>query len=69
MDARFVDAALKRERARWVKVCRARAELWRRTAEKAGSVAPARDEARARANEAEYLADLIETGGESPDVA
>ena len=47
------------ERQRCVDVCRGRAELWLRTAERGGP-APLREEARARANEARYLADLLE---------
>ena len=53
-----MDAARKEERQRCVALCQARMELWRKTAERA--TAPiARDEARARANEAAYLADLL----------
>ena len=48
------------ERKKWVQVCRKRAEMWRRTAEKNGS-GPLHEEARARGNEAEFIADLIET--------
>jgi hypothetical protein len=51
------------ERERCVAICRSRAELWRRTASRA-TVAAAREEARARANEASYLADLIESGSD-----
>jgi hypothetical protein len=49
------------ERARCFGICRNRAELWRRTAA-GSSIAGARDEARARANEASYLADLLASG-------
>jgi hypothetical protein len=49
------------ERARCVGICRSRAELWRRTAAKT-SITSAREEARARANEAAYLADLLASG-------
>lgn len=49
------------ERAKWVRVCHQRAEMWRRTADKAPS-GPLHDEARARANEAEFIADLIAAG-------
>jgi hypothetical protein len=50
-----------RERARCVAICRRRAELWKRTASRSPA-AGALEEARARANEAEYLADLLEQG-------
>jgi hypothetical protein len=49
-----------RERQRCVKECRRRAELWRTTPSATSTLAPAREEARARANEAQYLADLLE---------
>jgi hypothetical protein len=51
------------ERERCVSICRRRAELWRRTAAKT-SVVSAREEARARANEAAYLADLLASGAD-----
>ncbi len=50
-----------RERRRCVTICRRRAELWRMTLER-GPVAGVLEEARARANEAAYLADLLESG-------
>jgi len=53
------------ERDRAVRTCRKRAELWRNTAAASGP-APAREEARARANEASYVADLLEAGEELP---
>lgn len=43
-------------------ICRRRAELWRKTITARSSIASAREEARARANEATYLADLLESG-------
>lgn len=43
-------------------ICRRRAELWRKTIKARSSIASAREEARARANEATYLADLLESG-------
>jgi hypothetical protein len=49
------------ERSRCAKMCRDRMELWRNTALAKSSLPAARDEARARANEAQYLADAIET--------
>ena len=51
------------ERDRCVAICRRRAELWRRTALRA-TLPIARDEAQARANEAAYLADLLESGAD-----
>jgi hypothetical protein len=49
------------ERERCVGVCRRRAELWRKTSAR-NPVASELEEARARANEADYLADLLERG-------
>jgi hypothetical protein len=49
------------ERRRCAKLCRDRMELWRNTALAKSSLPSAREEARARANEAQYLADAIET--------
>jgi len=49
------------ERRRCAKVCRDRMELWRNTALAKSGIPSAREEARARANEAQYLADAIET--------
>ena len=53
------------ERDRAVRICRKRSELWRTTTNASGPP-PAREEARARANEASYLADLLEAGEELP---
>ncbi len=50
------------ERRRCAQVCRERAALWRRTPAATAEAPYAREEARARANEATYLADLIESG-------
>lgn len=55
-----------RERERCVAICRRRAELWRTTAAAGSAIAAARLEAQARANEAAYLADLLESGAEFP---
>ncbi len=49
------------ERERAVRTCRKRAEVWGRTPP-AAAPAPAREEARARANEASYIADLLDAG-------
>ncbi len=51
------------ERERCVAICRRRAELWRTTGARS-SVASVRGEARARANEAAYLADLLTSGAD-----
>jgi hypothetical protein len=52
---------LMKERRRSVDICRDRAALWRRTPSAHADMPAAREEARARANEATYLADLIES--------
>ena len=57
---------VRRERQRCVQICRRRAELWRKTSTTVSSIA-AREEARARANEATYLADLLATGKDLSD--
>lgn len=49
------------ERRRCAGLCRARVELWRNTALAKSELPSAREEARARANEAQYLADAMET--------
>lgn len=51
---------ISRERDRCVAECRRRAELWRTTSSAGSTIASVREEARARANEALYLADLLE---------
>lgn len=56
------DEPVLRERERCVTICRRRAKLWRKTIAARSSIASAREEARARANEATYLADLLESG-------
>ena len=56
--------AVQRERARCVSICRRRAELWRTTELSRSSIPSAQQEARARANEAAYLADLLESGSD-----
>jgi hypothetical protein len=56
-----MDDEAQRERDRCVSICRQRAELWRRTA--AGNPTPGLlQESEARAKEAAYLADLLESG-------
>lgn len=63
-------AEVERERRRAVRLCMHRSELWENTAA-ARKPAPreAREEARARHNEARYLADLIEQEQEMFDEA
>ncbi len=56
------DDPVQRERARCVGICRRRAELWRKTSSARSTIPAAQQEARARANEAAYLADLLESG-------
>ncbi|HKU41148.1 MAG TPA: hypothetical protein VJR89_23460 [Polyangiales bacterium] len=57
------------ERMRCVKLCRARAHMWRTTRmARDESHAAAVVEARARANEAEFLADALETPPEVDEV-
>ncbi|MFP3940422.1 MAG: hypothetical protein ACLF0P_08960 [Thermoanaerobaculia bacterium] len=61
--AELVDGEVLRERSRCADVCRYRAGLWEGTP--SGPAPPEiREEARARRNEALYLADLIEAGDE-----
>ncbi len=55
---------MQKERDRAVRLCRKRAETWRNTSSASGPATYAREEARARANEASYLADLLESGEE-----
>ncbi|HEX2060222.1 MAG TPA: hypothetical protein VHK90_05740 [Thermoanaerobaculia bacterium] len=57
---RYIEDAMAAERERCVTVCRERAALWRRTPAASSDIPAAREEARARANEAAYLADLLE---------
>jgi hypothetical protein len=59
-----IEKRVQAERERCVQVCRRRAELWRKTSLAMGRPAAAREEARARANEATYLADLLATGAD-----
>ena len=58
------EEAVRKERERCADICRRRAETWRTTALASSTLAAAREEARARANEAAYLADLIESGSD-----
>jgi hypothetical protein len=65
----LIEQVRQRERERFVAVCQRRAELWRGTTASRSPVAIARDEARARANEALYLADLLQSGVDFSDFA
>lgn len=58
----LVRASARAEREHCTQLCRHRADVWSGTLAATSAVPQARDEARARANEARYLADLIETG-------
>lgn len=60
--ADVVDEQVGAERNRCVRLCRDRAELWRGTSLSRSNIPSAVDEARNRANEATYLADLLESG-------
>lgn len=64
----LVEEHVQGERERCVGICRRRAELWRTTSATRSAVASAREEGRARANEALYLADLLESGGDLPEL-
>jgi hypothetical protein len=60
-----IEDRVERERQRCLQLCRHRSDLWEKTAlAKESAPAHARDEARARHNEAEYIADLIATGAD-----
>lgn len=54
-----IHSLLKAETLRCARLCRDRAELWRTTQLSKSDIPSAREEARARANEAKYLADLL----------
>lgn len=60
----LVEAQVQGERERCVTACRRRAELWSKALEERQESGPeeAREEARARQNEATYLADLLASG-------
>ena len=57
--AAIADEEARLERERCVQICRARAELWTNTLAGSSPIADAREEARSRANEAMYIADLL----------
>jgi len=63
------EEGVRRERERCVEICRRRAALWRETSAARSSIASVREEARARANEAAYLADLLASGVDLSGVA
>jgi hypothetical protein len=56
-----------RERDRCVRLCKHRASLWRNTSASRSSLESAREEARARANEAVYLADVLASGEDASE--
>jgi hypothetical protein len=58
---------MRHEREAHVELCVRRRELWERTADRAGTPAGLAAEARARANEAAYLADAIGAHGTVPE--
>jgi hypothetical protein len=60
----LIEEHVQGERERCVGICRRRVEVWRKTSAARSAVPSAREEARARANEALYLADLIESGAD-----
>jgi hypothetical protein len=59
-----IDEHARQERKRCVQICRRRAALWQKTSMVRSMPDGAREEARARANEATYLADLLESGAD-----
>jgi hypothetical protein len=66
--AELIHSVRESERTRCVKLCRARAQLWRTTRMHSGdSPRAAQEEARARANEADFLADALEAPTEEAD--
>jgi hypothetical protein len=58
----LVSQATQEERKRCLRHCEQRMELWSTTQQARSEHAAARDQARARANEAEHIRDLIEDG-------
>ena len=54
-----VESEIVRERKRCVALCEQRAALWQKTSGTSSNAQAARDEGRARSNEAEYLADVL----------
>jgi hypothetical protein len=66
--ADLIQITVEAERTRCAKLCRARAQLWRTTRMgRDDSPRYAVEEARARANEAEFLADALEAPPEEPN--
>ncbi len=65
----LIEEHVQGERERCVGICRRRVKVWRSTSAARSAVVTAREEARARANEALYLADLIESGADVSGVA
>ena len=59
---------IQQERRRCVAICRSRVRLWEGTLAARSSIPAAREEARARANEAAYIADLLESGADLGEI-
>jgi hypothetical protein len=64
-----IEEEVRRERDRCIDICRRRAALWRATSAAGSSIVSVHEEARARANEAAYLADLLASGVDLSEVA
>jgi len=60
----LLEEEIGRERERCADACRRRSDLWRRTTMSQTPAPEGSEEARARANEARYLADLLASGGD-----
>ena len=66
--ADLISLSIEAERLRCAKLCRARAQLWRTTRmARSDSSRSAVEETRARANEAEFLADALEAPPDEPN--
>ena len=64
----IIAVAVMNERLRCAAIARQRAELWRHTPLASSELGPGREEARARANEATVIAELIESATAPPAV-
>jgi hypothetical protein len=63
----LLEEQIEKERERCATECRRRSDLWRHTTQSGIEASPGREEARARANEALYLADLLASGRETEE--
>jgi len=63
----LLEEQLEKERERCATQCRRRSDLWRRTTLSGVEASSGREEARARANEALYLADLLASGRDTEE--